>query len=152
MPRSLDQYHRQVDELIVLIRSSFAEQSSLRLQKTSGIPTLGVRIGGDFRRDRLVMKVKEHFNFDPQTGSIDKDYRYIFLFEGQERLRIETQPGQPEHAHFPPLYIANSNRHFNISRWPPDLQDMDFVKAFEIWSAMRRLGGGQLPEPFRSTL
>jgi hypothetical protein len=117
--------------------------------RTPGSPVLGTRITGSFRRDGVVLQVKEYFNHIPDRGVIQKDYRYTFIHNGVEMLRIETQKGKPQHAHFPPRYVNNDGRHFTIKQWPPELQDMDFTKAFELWGDMVR-NGGRLPEPFRS--
>lgn len=106
---------------------------------------------GTFRRDHVVLTVKENFNLVPETGLLDKDYRYTFFYRGAEKLRIETQRGKPEHAHFPPLFIANSGRHYDIDHWAPDLQDMDFEKAFRLWSEMVR-SSGDIPAAFKVNL
>jgi hypothetical protein len=101
------------------------------------------------RRDRIVLDVKEYFVVNPDHTSIVKDYRYTFLVAGNDVLRIETERGRPEHAHFPPRYSSGTNRHYNIDRWPADLKDMNFLKAFDLWAQLVR-SVGQLPEPFRS--
>lgn len=149
MPRDLNKYAQEVASLVRVIKASFDPSSELRFSRTPGHPILGTRISGLFRQNGVVLTVKEYFNFVPERDAIDKDYRYRFISQSVEQLRIETQPGFPEHAHFPPRYLEGNGRHFNIDRWPTELQDMDFPKAFGLWADMVR-NGGRLPEPFRS--
>jgi hypothetical protein len=96
-----------------------------------------------------VLRAKENFNYIPESGMIDKEYRYTFICNTVEKLRIETETGKPAHAHCPPRYLSGIGRHFDIIHWPQDLQDMNFIKVFALWSEMVRTEG-ELPEPFRS--
>ena len=151
MPRDLERYANNIEVLVNTIRNSFDPTSDLKFKKVSGPPVLATRLSGTLRRDHVVLHVKENFNYNPDTGVIDKDYRYTFLYHGDERLRIETQKGKPEHAHFPPLFRAKSGRHFDIYNWPDDLKDMDFEKAFALWGEMVR-SSGKVPAAFKVKL
>lgn len=122
-----------------------------RKLKPPGSPVLQYRIIGEVRRQRIVLKVQETFNTASERDEIDKVFRYTFIVRTEEKLRIETQPGFPDHAHFPPRFLSGTNRHFNVDQWPMDLQDMNFLKAFDIFKEFVG-SGGQLPEPFRSAL
>lgn len=148
MPDNLARYYRESGDLIRAIRANFDSGATLVI-RPAGTPLISTRITGSFRRAGLYLEVREQFNWNSGLGRVDKDYKYEFLYNGADLLRLENHGGKPEHAHFPNRFLSHNGQHFEVDRWPEELLDIDFPKVFVYFGIIER-NGHALLEPFKS--
>lgn len=120
---------------------------ALKEHRSSVCGLFKTELKGSHERLGFMLEIKHEFFEELRDGSIQKNYRYRIMRGSAELIRFQTaRHPHPENAHFPPLF---ESEHFEISRWPVELQDMNFPTIYKFFLEFVRMDGA-LPEPFRS--
>lgn len=141
-------YVVSVSSILDALRRHYPRTTTLALREhhssLSGLFKSELR--GLHERLGYTLEVKHEFFEKLRDGSIQKNYRYRIMRGSEELIRFQTDRKHPENAHFQPHFESD---HFEISKWPPELRDMNFPVIYKFFLEFIRMEG-ELPEPFRS--
>jgi len=148
----LTEYANDTAILIDGIKELFPRTTSLEI--AAGVSAYSglfqTELRGHHERIGYTLTVNYEYLILQPDKSIRKKYRYRISRGAEELIRFQSdRNNNPENAHFPPHFLSEDGRHFEMPRWPSHLQDMSFPIVFKFFLDVVR-ADGDLPEPFRS--